>query len=95
MANKKELDAILSRTKKWAADQGQYPGAGNKTHYSPTDSDARISVKPGKARKLNSPPLQPSVDTAHHVVTDIRAYHADGKDSQQLPDIVRKLSQRL
>jgi transposase len=25
----------------------------NKTHYSPTDPDARISVKPGKARTLN------------------------------------------
>ena len=25
----------------------------NKTHYSPTDLDARISVKPGKARALN------------------------------------------
>ena len=28
----------------------------NKAHYSPTDPDARISVKPGKAREL---PLQP------------------------------------
>ena len=25
----------------------------NKTHYSPTDPDARISIKPGKARALN------------------------------------------
>jgi hypothetical protein len=25
----------------------------NKTHYSPTDPDAKISVKQGKARKLN------------------------------------------
>lgn len=25
----------------------------NHTHYSPTDPDARISVKPGKARQLN------------------------------------------
>jgi hypothetical protein len=25
----------------------------NKTHYNPHDPDARISVKPGKARKLN------------------------------------------
>ena len=25
----------------------------NHTHYSPTDSDARVSVKPGKARQLN------------------------------------------
>jgi len=101
-ASKKELDAIKGRNKKWAKDQDQRPGAGNKgskytsnkTHYSPTDPDARISVKPGKARKLNYL-SQLSVDTAHHVITDIRAYHADGKDNQQLPDIVKRLKRRL
>lgn len=101
-ASKKELDAITSRTKKWARDQDQRPGAGNKgskytsnkTHYSPTDPDARISVKPGKARKLNYL-SQLTVDTAHHVITDIRAYHADGKDNQQLPDIVQRVQRRL
>lgn len=101
-ANKKELAAIKSRNKKWAKDQDQRPGAGNKgskytsnkTHYSPTDPDARISVKPGKARKLNYL-SQLSVDTANHVITDIRAYHADGKDNQQLPDIVDRLKKRL
>lgn len=101
-ASQKELGAIASRTKKWRKDQDQRPGAGNKgskytsnkTHYSPTDPDARISVKPGKARKLNYL-SQLSVDTAHHVITDIRAYHADGKDNQQLPDIVKRLKSRL
>ena len=96
------MGAIASRTKKWAKDQDQRPGAGNKgskytsnkTHYSPTDPDARISVKPGKARKLNYL-SQLSVDTAHHVITDIRAYHADGKDNQQLSDIVARLRTRL
>ncbi|MFC4094584.1 transposase, partial [Euzebyella saccharophila] len=61
---------------------------------SPTDPDARISVKPGKARKLNYLG-QLSVDTAHHVITDIRAYHADGKDNQHLPDIVKRVKRRL
>ena len=101
-ANDKELSAIKGRNKKWAKDQDQRPGAGNKgakytsnkTHYSPTDPDARISVKPGKARKLNYL-SQLSVDTAHHVITDIKAYHADGKDNQQLPDIVKRLNRRL
>ena len=96
------MGAIASRTKKWAKDRDQRPGAGNKgskytsnkTHYSPTDPDARISVKPGKARKLNYL-SQLSVDTAHHVITDIRAYHADGKDNQQLSDIVARLRTRL
>ncbi|SKB53914.1 hypothetical protein [Maribacter arcticus] len=65
------ISSLESRNKKWAKDQDQRPGAGNKgakytsnnTHYSPTDPDARISVKPGKARKLNYL-SQLSVDTA-------------------------------
>jgi transposase len=101
-ANDKELKEIKSRNKNWSENQNQRPGAGNKgsrytsnkTHYSPTDPDARISVKPGKARKLNYH-SQLSVDTAHHVITDIKAYHADGKDNQDLPDIVDRLSRRL
>jgi transposase len=101
-ANPQELGAIKSRNKRWAKDQDQRPGAGNKgskytsnkTHYSPTDPDARISVKPGKARKLNYM-SQLSVDTGHHVITDISAYHADKKDSQCLPDIVGRLRSRL
>ncbi|WP_257670771.1 transposase [Parapedobacter tibetensis] len=101
-ASKKELQSIKSRNKKWAKEQDQRPGAGNKgsrytsnkTHYSPTDPDARISVKPGKARKLNYL-SQLTVDTGNHVITDIRAYHADGKDNQQLADIVSRVQRRL
>ena len=40
----------------------------NHTHYSPTDTDARVSVKPGKARQLNYFG-QIAVDDAHHVIT--------------------------
>ena len=101
-ASNNELQAIKSRNTKWAKDQDARPGAGakgsrytsNKTHYSPTDPDARISVKPGKARKLNYL-SQLTVDTANHVISDIKAYHADGKDSQYLPDIVKRVKQRL
>jgi len=101
-ANPKELQALKSRNKKWATEQDQRPGAGNKgarytsnkTHYSPTDPDARISVKPGKARKLNYM-SQLSVDTGHHVITDIKAYHADKKDNQYLQDITKRLKNRL
>ncbi len=38
---------------------------------------------------------QLSVDTAHHVITDIKAYHADKKDSQYLQDITKRLKNRL
>lgn len=101
-ASQHELNNITSRQDNWRRNQDQRPGAGNngsrytsnKTHYSPTDPDARISVKPGKARKLNYS-SQLSVDTAHHVITDIKAYHADGKDSQYLADIVGRVQRRL
>ncbi len=38
---------------------------------------------------------QLSVDTAHHVITDIKAYHADKKDNQYLQDITNRLKNRL
>lgn len=38
---------------------------------------------------------QLSVDTAHHVITDIKAYHADKKDNQYLQDITKRLKVRL
>ena len=97
-----DLLALKSRNKKWSKEQDQRPGAtnkgsrytSNKTHYSPTDPDARISVKPGKARKLNYM-SQLSVDTAHHVISDIHGYHACKKDNQYLQDITNRLHSRL
>ena len=90
-ASDKQLRDLETTQKKWSKDQVQRPGAGNKgskytsnkTHYSPTDPDSRISVKPGKARKLNFP-SQMAVDTAHHVITHIHADFADKKDNQCL-----------
>ncbi|MEZ5013603.1 MAG: IS1182 family transposase [Chitinophagales bacterium] len=53
----------------------------NHTHYSPVDPDARIAVKPGKARQMNYF-AQLSVDDAGHVITGACADHADKRDSQ-------------
>jgi hypothetical protein len=36
-----------------------------------------------------------SVGAGHHVITDIRAYYADGKDNQYLQDIVNRLKPQL
>ncbi|RYE23782.1 MAG: transposase, partial [Sphingobacteriaceae bacterium] len=52
----------------------------NKTHYSPHDPDARISVKPGKARKLNYH-CSMAVDSAEGVISHIQADFADKRDS--------------
>ena len=59
----------------------------NHTHYSTTDPDARVSVKPGKPRQLNYL-AQVSVDAAHHVITQMQTDHADKKDSQCLPSLL-------
>ena len=66
----------------------------NKTHYSPVDPDSRIAVKPGKLRQLYYL-SNISVDTAHHVITHIQANYADGKDSLNLIDVIRRTRRRL
>jgi len=66
----------------------------NKTHYNPHDPDARISVKPGKARKLNYH-CSMAVDTAEGVISHIHADFADGRDSQYLIDISLQVQDRL
>jgi len=66
----------------------------NKTHYNPHDPDARISVKPGKARKLNYH-CSMAVDTAEGVISHIQADFANGRDSQYLTDISLQVQNRL
>jgi transposase len=66
----------------------------NKTHYNPHDPDARISVKPGKARKLNYH-CSMAVDTAEGVISHIQADFADGRDSQYLLRISMQVQNRL
>lgn len=59
----------------------------NHTHYSTTDRDARVSVKPGKPRQLNYS-MQTSVDMSSHVITNIEAHYADRRDSECLPQVL-------
>jgi transposase len=66
----------------------------NKTHYSPGDPDARISVKPGKARALNYL-CSMAVDEGHGVISHVQADFADRRDCTLLPSIVEPLHQRL
>jgi transposase len=66
----------------------------NHTHYSPTDPDARVSVKPGKARQLNYFG-QIAVDDQNHVITGACADFADKRDSQCLEHIVELAKENL
>jgi transposase len=66
----------------------------NHTLGSTTDEDARVSVKPGKVRRLNYL-AQVSVDTANHVITQIQSDYADKKDSQCLPALLQNTIDNL
>jgi hypothetical protein len=65
-----------------------------RTHYSPTDPDARISTKPGKPRNLNYLG-QISVDNANHVITGALADFADRRDSQCIKKICEQVKENL
>ena len=65
------------------AKEGKPKKLSNETHYSPTDPDACISTKTNKPTHLNYLG-QVSVDTAHHVITNIEAHRADKRDSECL-----------
>ena len=66
----------------------------NKTHYSPTDPEASISVKPGKSRSLNYF-CNVAVDTASGIISHIQADFADRRDSAHMPELVPQLQTRL
>ncbi len=66
----------------------------NHTHVNTTDPDARIAVKPGKARQLNYA-AQVSVDDKYHVITGALADFASKKDSDSLALIVEQTSVNL
>jgi transposase len=66
----------------------------NKTHYSPTDPDSRIAVKPGKPRELYYSG-QIAVDTGKHVITHAQTVLAEGRDGDCLKTMVNKTKQRL
>jgi transposase len=66
----------------------------NHTHYSTTDRDARVSVKPGKPRQLNYS-MQTSVDMSSHIITNAEAHLADRRDSECLPQVLQNTISNL
>lgn len=100
-AQTRQLKELDTRYQRQGKNYEEMPGSesrgkflSNKTHYSPTDPDARIAVKPGKPRELyyNG---QIAVDTAHHVITHAQSFTADGKDCRDLITITEQLQGRL
>lgn len=66
----------------------------NDTHYSPSDPDAKMSVKPGKPTALNYLG-QVAVDTSTHMITHVQAFTAEKRDSQCLAAMLRHIKSNL
>jgi transposase len=69
------------------AQEGRPKFVSNHTHYSTTDRDARVSVKPGKPRQLNYS-MQTAVDMSSHIITSVEAHLADRRDSECLSQVL-------
>ena len=76
------------------AQEGRPKFVSNHTHYSTTDRDARVSVKPGKPRQLNYS-MQAAVDMSSHVITNVEAHHADRRDSECLEQVLKNTISNL
>ena len=101
-ASEQELNELRTRNKRFEENKKEQHGGSannfvsfsNKTHYSPTDPDARISTKPGKPRQFNYL-CNLSVDTAEGVISHVQADYADSRDSRYLGDILAKTKKEL
>lgn len=79
--------SLTNRTDGNDTQKGRPKFVSNHTHYSTTDRDARVSVKPGKPRQLNYT-MQTSVDMGSHIITNVEAHYADRRDSESLPQVL-------
>jgi transposase len=68
-------------------DGGKKSAPVNQTHYSPSDPDARLTMKPGKPMNLYYR-SQISVDTASHFITYIQAFPGNAADKISLPEML-------
>jgi transposase len=69
-------------------DQGKKSAPVNQTHYSPSDPDARLTMKPGKPMNLYYR-SQISVDTASHFITYIQAFPGNAADNTSLREMLK------
>ena len=74
--------------------EGRPKFVSNHTHYSTTDRDARVSVKPGKPRQLNYS-MQTAVDMSSHIITNVEAHLADRRDSECLSQVLQNTINNL
>lgn len=95
-ANKEDAGVVGINFKEVENQKGLKPKKNphNQTHYNPSDPEAKMSVKPGKATALNYLG-EVSVDTASHMITHIQAFTADKRDSQCLGEVIENVVENL
>ena len=86
--------SLTNRTDGNDTEKGRPKFVSNHTHYSSTDRDARVSVKPGKPRQLNYS-MQTAVDIGSHVITNVEAHLADRRDSECLAQVLENTIDNL
>lgn len=86
--------SLTNRTDGNDTEKGRPKFVSNHTHYSTTDRDARVSVKPGKPRQLNYT-MQTSVDMGSHIITNAEAHLSDRRDSESLPQVLQNTISNL
>ncbi len=73
---------------------GKKPAPVNQTHYSPSDPDARLTMKPGKPMNLYYR-SQISVDTASYFITHIQAFPGNAADNMSLREVLRHVVENM
>ena len=86
--------SLTRRTDGNDTQKGRPKFVSNHTHYSTTDREARVSVKPGKPRQLNYS-MQTAVDIGSHVITNVEAHLADRRDSECLAQVLENTISNL
>ena len=74
-------------------DQGK-TGPTNQTHFSPSDPDARLTMKPGKPMNLYYR-AQMSVDTESHFITYIQAFAGNAADNVSFPKMLNHIVENM
>lgn len=87
------VDEEIAEQKQIRRDNGsktKRTSVSNGSHYSPSDPDARITMKSGKPMNLYYR-SQVSVDTASHLITYIGAFPGNAADNISLPKILERV----
>ncbi len=75
-------------------DDQDKPGPTNQTHVSPSDPDARLTMKPGKPMNLYYR-SQMSVDTESHFITYIQAFPGNAADNTSMREILTHVVENM